>query len=369
MKIINRNIHYIYKKLQTVYGFINNFLPERFKLSPLVLRIRITNKCNLHCGFCYLSGNLNIGEEGHLSLDEWKKIIENLAPWTIIDITGAEPFLAKNFQEILTMLLEKKFKISITTNGYFIDQKVIDLMVQKKLYYLMISIDGMKEYHNKVRGHEKSFQQIQKFIEAVEVAKNKYRSSLPHICIKSTLTNENIDEIAKLSDLIFDNYNIHSHSLNLMFQNQARGGIVLEKDLNSNKFLLGNTFKYDEKSTKEIKTKLISFIKKSKELDRPINIKPTVSIDEVSGYIDNPGGYGVKNCNRHHSIQTIYFNGSITPCDIGYKLGDIRELDYKLSKVWSLALFKNFKKHFFKKSPYVPACDACCLADQSKKND
>jgi len=103
------------------FGFINNLLPDSIKLSPLVLRIRITNKCNLHCGFCYLSGNLNIGEENHLTLAEWKIIIDKLPAWTIIDITGAEPFLAKNFKEILELLLQRKFKVSITTNGYFLN--------------------------------------------------------------------------------------------------------------------------------------------------------------------------------------------------------------------------------------------------------
>jgi MoaA/NifB/PqqE/SkfB family radical SAM enzyme len=369
LKIIIRNIHSIYKVLQTCYGHINTLLPDKLKLTPLVLRIRITNKCNLHCGFCYLSGNLNIGEENHLTLDEWKIIIDKLPPWTIIDITGAEPFLSKNFKEILTLLLDKKLKISITTNGYFLDKDIIDLMVKRKLYYLMISVDGMEKYHNEIRGHEKSFQQIQKFITTVETAKTKYGSRLPHICVKSTITNNNMDEIVKLNDFIFEKYNIHSHSLNLMFQNQARGGIVLEKNLTSDKFSQGNTFQYDDTAKEVIKTKLTSLINRAKSLDRPLNIKPTVKADEVSSYIDNPASFGVKGCNRYNSIQTIYFDGSITPCDIGFKLGDIRDLNYNLSKTWSLKLFKKFKKYFFQESPYVSACDACCLADQSIKND
>ena len=367
MKLISKNLHIIYKYLQILFGFLNTILPKGLKLSPLVLRIRITNKCNLHCDFCYLSGSLNIGETNHLTIDEWKKIINNLPRWTIVDITGAEPFLAKDFKEVLTLLLEKKLKVSLTTNGYHINEDIIKLMVSKGLFYLMVSIDGSKEYHNKIRGHQKSFDHIQKFLKTVEKLKRELNSSYPHICIKSTITDDNMDEIFKLNDQIFNDFDIHSHSLNLMFQNHARGGIILEQNLESEKFNSGNTFNYKQNSKADVKAKLIKFIKKMNELQRPINIKPPLKITDIGSYIDNPGSFGVASCNRYNSIQTMYFDGSITPCDIGYKLADIRELDYNLARTWHQSSFKKFKQFFFKNTPFAPACDACCLADQCVK--
>jgi MoaA/NifB/PqqE/SkfB family radical SAM enzyme len=368
LKLVSNNIHFIYKYLQICFGYINVILPPSLRLSPLVLRIRITNKCNLHCNFCYLAGSLNIGEDNHLTIEEWKKIISNLPVWTIVDITGAEPFLAKNFKEILELLMERKFKISLTTNGYHVNESILNSMVKNKLYYLMISIDGTREYHNNIRGHDKSFEQIEKFLVTVEALKKKYNSNYPLICIKSTVTDNNIDEISVLNDEIFNKYQIHSHSLNLMFQNQARGGIILENDFKGEKFSSGNTFQYDELSKSDLIKKLKNFITRMDTLKRPINIKPPVKISEVGKYIDNPGQFGVKDCNRYNSIQTLYFDGAITPCDIGFKLVDIRKIDYKLSNTWKEETFKKFKQYFHKSTPFPAACDACCLADQCEKN-
>ncbi|MFT6633925.1 MAG: MoaA/NifB/PqqE/SkfB family radical SAM enzyme [Bacteriovoracaceae bacterium] len=365
MKFIENNIHYIYKTVQLFYGEFNRFLPERLKLSPFVLRIRITNKCNLHCSFCYLSGNLNIGEENHLEMEEWNKIISKLPLWTVVDITGAEPFLAKNFKEILRLILKRGLKVSITTNGQFIDKEFIEEIVSLKMYYLMISIDGMKEYHNSIRGSDKSFQKIEDFLTVLADAKIKANSKYPMVCIKSTITDDNIEELVQLNNYIFENHEIQSHSFNLLFQNQARGGILTEKNIASKKFITGNTQTYKNKSfiLKGFKEILLN----NKKNKRRINLKPGVPFNEVERYIERPSDFGVPKCNRVHSIQTLYYDGTLTPCDIGLDLGNIREIDYNLRKTWRLKKYKDFLTFFKKSKSFLPACDACCLADQEFK--
>jgi MoaA/NifB/PqqE/SkfB family radical SAM enzyme len=367
MKLLKNNIHYIYKTVQLFYGELNKFLPPSLKLSPFVLRIRITNKCNLHCSFCYLSGNLNVGEKDHLDLNEWEKIIKNLPLWTVVDITGAEPFLAKNFKEILRLLLKRGLKVSITTNGQFVDKEFIDEIVKLKLFYIMISIDGMEQYHNNIRGSDSSFEKIDRFIKELEKAKQSNGADLPMLCIKSTITDDNVEELERLNDHVFENYNIQSHSFNLLFQNEARGGIETEKKIDSEKFLIGNTQKYNENEL--IKNGLKKIFNKNKTMNRNINIKPGVDYKDVSKYIDNPSNFGVASCNRVYSIQTIYYDGTLTPCDIGLDLGNIRDINYNLRKTWRLKKYKDFIRFFKSSGPYLPACDACCLADQKNKNE
>lgn len=365
MNLISKNIHFFYKTAQILYGELNKYLPPVLKLTPLVLRIRVTNKCNLHCSFCYLSDSLNLGERDHLEMYEWEKIINNLPWWTVVDITGAEPFLAKNFKQLMFLLLKRGLKVSITTNGQFIDPDFLEFLVKNNLYYLMVSIDGLPEYHNKIRGAEKSFERIERFLNVLEEKKHKLNSKLPHICIKSTVTDDNSAELIGLNNYIFKKYNIHSQSLNLMFQNNARGGITTERNYSPDKFNTGNTHKYQ--NVENIKKNISNFLSECSLLNRDINIKPNIARSALGDYFENPSSFGVKSCNRVHSIQTLYYDGTLTPCDIGLNLGNIKDLNYDLKKVWKLKKFTSFLNTFKKESPFPAACEACCLADQKKK--
>lgn len=367
-KILKKFIHFIYNATHQAYGFLNKFiLPRRFQLSPLVLRIRITNKCNLHCSFCYLAGNLNTGEENVLSLDEWKKIIDRLPSWTIIDITGAEPTLANNFYEILSYLLDKKFKVSLITNGLRVDERLTQLLVKKKLMYLMISIDGPKDFHNSVRGSNKSLQNIESFISKVKTLKKDLNSTYPIICAKTTITSENFQYLNDTNDFVFNQLGVDIQSFNLMFQNQARGGTSFIEDLNSKQLRQGNTHTYSGKKIQQIKTSVRELVNYAKLNNRAINFKPEISLKNLEKYIERPSAFGVKKCFRTNSIATLYFDGTLSPCDIAFDVANIRDLNYDMRKIWYTEKFKKFSLFFKQNSPYSPICEGCCLAKQVRK--
>jgi len=94
----------IFFHLNNLYCQIAGLLSPLIILSPLVLRIRITSKCNLSCPFCYLKTGLNRDEEGNLSLEEWEKIFSKLPKRTIVDLTGAEPLMYKDIRGFLNIL-------------------------------------------------------------------------------------------------------------------------------------------------------------------------------------------------------------------------------------------------------------------------
>lgn len=364
MKLINRNIHSIYSKAQNLYGLINSLLPVNLKLSPFVLRIRITNKCNLHCDFCYLAGSLNVGESDHLSIHEWEKILEKIPKRTIIDITGGEPFLAKNFKQVLELFLDAGHKVSITTNGMSISNELINLIVDKKLYYLMISMDGTENFHNKVRGSEKSFSNIINILNQIEKRKKEWKRIYPIVCIKSTILENNSQELLELNNYIHEKKSLSSHSLNFMFQNKARGGIQLKDSFSAVDFLEGNSYSYPEESVGNISKLIKKLIPKNN-----VNFKPNIDVNSIDSYLKNPKKYGVKSCYRANSIQTIYYNGTLAPCDFGLALGNIRDVNYDLRKTWNLKTFTTFIEKFNGRGKFHPGCESCCLAKQEFKNE
>lgn len=356
-------IHYIYARIQELYGLINHKLTMlcSLPLNPLVLRIRITNKCNLKCSFCYQKESLNTNLTDELSLNEWKKIISSLPKWTIIDITGGEPFIANNFKEILKLLLDRGHKVSITTNGFQVSNEIIEFLVENKLYYLMVSVDGDREFHNKVRGNSKSYDSALEFIKKVNTQKKKLHSKLPHICIKSTVLGENSEKLIELNKKELSNLDISSHSLNLLFQNSSRGGVKTVEDIKELDASEGNTANYNHNDLQKI-SKDIEILK-SKSCC-PINIRP--DINNVDGYLKDPSSFGVKSCIRPYSVMTIYNDGQVSPCDISLRLDNIRNLDYKLNRAFKTNTFKSLIKKL-KANNYNKICDGCCLSFHSEK--
>jgi MoaA/NifB/PqqE/SkfB family radical SAM enzyme len=364
---LNRFIHLIYNYVQILYGYLVKYLSPIIPLPPLTLRIRITNRCNLHCDFCYLAGDLNAGEENHLEVSEWKKIIKKLPRTTIVDITGAEPFLAKNFSTILNLFLERKMKVSLITNGLKVDDEIIEDLVKNKLFYLMLSVDGFNEMHNKMRGNKRSFENIEQFIERVNHYKKVYNSKYPIICIKTTVLEENVTDFKNIGDYFFSKLNIDQHSLNLLFSNKVRGGKKLISDIDSQQFYSGNQHSYNPDKIEHIIKHTSEYMDYAKYKNWNINIKPPIKRNRWADYIKDPRKYGVKSCIRPYSVASIYYDGTITPCDINFSTGNIRDYDYDIKKIWSLPSFKSFIDKHFKKKKYLPACDGCCLAEQSVK--
>ena len=166
--IVTKQLHRLYDYGLGFYGWLNGYVSTFYPLSPLVLRIRITKNCNFRCSFCFQSESLNPGEKGHLSIEEWKKVIDNLPRRTILDVTGGEPFIAKNFIPLMDYFLSKGHKTSVTTNGSLYNEDLLNMFVDKKLYYLMFSVEDIGEAHDEMRSYPKSYEKIIKNLLAIQ---------------------------------------------------------------------------------------------------------------------------------------------------------------------------------------------------------
>lgn len=110
----------------------------------------ITNRCNYNCKYCIFSANHDFNE---LSTLQCKHIIDELIKnnFTYIKFTGGEPFIRKDLFELLNYA-NKKIKFDISTNASFIKDEHIDVLKQIDLNFVHVSVDGLKEEHEFLRG-------------------------------------------------------------------------------------------------------------------------------------------------------------------------------------------------------------------------
>jgi MoaA/NifB/PqqE/SkfB family radical SAM enzyme len=106
------------------------FTPEiRSKtwVKPLYAQIAITEKCNLHCPFCYLSSSPN--KKKMWNVEELMGLVKFLDSYGLLGVAlgGGEPFMHPKLCEIVKHTWrETGLDVSITTNGFAATEKQIE---------------------------------------------------------------------------------------------------------------------------------------------------------------------------------------------------------------------------------------------------
>lgn len=354
------NMNLSLKLTNIAFDHLVNFwgiLSKIFNLSPIVFRIRITNKCNLHCHYCYVGESLNKKLDYLLTLEEWKKVIKRVPRNTLIDITGGEPLLAPNIEEIVNEMLDRKLKVSLITNGTISKESLLKNMVDKKLFHFMVSFDGESATHDKVRG-EGSFDRAINTAKKVIEYKRSQNTRYPFVVAKITFTENNYQEIESLCSHLFTQIGFDGITINLLFANKARNSLVNESSLKDSKFWSGNTITFSpDKALAMADAAKGLFLKFAGK----IQIRPEINLDQIEEYFKNPSSFSPKNCYKYRSIITMYSNGLLSPCDLGLNVGNIREIDYNLSRTIRQNSMKEFLKQFGNEKKMIPGCQGCCL--------
>ncbi len=128
--------------------------PERYIIKRTVrpslryLQLHITEKCNLNCAHCYL------GVKSHhdMRLSTIARVLEEFSHYGFkVLITGGEPLLHKNFWEVLKLAKGLHLRVEVLTNGTLITPDVAHGL-SRYADQVQISLDGMKEGHEAMRG-------------------------------------------------------------------------------------------------------------------------------------------------------------------------------------------------------------------------
>ena len=111
----------------------------------------VTYRCNARCNMCNRYKAPSKPEE-EISLETIKK----LPLMYFTNITGGEPFIRTDLKDIVRELYKKSDRIVISTNGFFTD-RIVDLCKEFPNIGIRISIEGLEDTNNKIRGLDDGF--------------------------------------------------------------------------------------------------------------------------------------------------------------------------------------------------------------------
>ena len=113
----------------------------------------VTGYCNYRCRHCYMDAP--DGKLGELSRQQAMNLIDQMSECGVlcVDITGGEPFVRKDFWQIIDRILSHKIAIGqIYTNGWLLTENVLDEFEKRNLKpEFSISFDGVG-WHDWMRG-------------------------------------------------------------------------------------------------------------------------------------------------------------------------------------------------------------------------
>ena len=127
-----------------------------------------TTRCNLHCRHCgsdctVVSGNPDMPLPDFLHALETVPVNERVPGFTVI-LTGGEPLLRPDIDLVVRSIRERGVGVGMVSNGYFYDEKMHERMMAAGLGALTISLDGLEESHDWMRGHKGSYPRALKAI-------------------------------------------------------------------------------------------------------------------------------------------------------------------------------------------------------------
>lgn len=164
---------------------------------PTVITIELTYKCPLFCKHCYRECSMQRKE--FIELDLIKKIADEMQKMGIIyvQLTGGDPLYHPQFEEIVEVFIEKGIVVTILTSGFYKNEKIFDFFEKhkKSIAGIQVSIDGLADTHNSIRGRRDSYLRSTKFI--AKLAKIGY-----NIDVVTTLIDQKKEEIFQLSKIL-----------------------------------------------------------------------------------------------------------------------------------------------------------------------
>ena len=175
--------------------------------SPPFLILFINSLCNMRCEHCFYWRQLNAPDD--LSFDEIVALSEELGPIEILNLSGGEPFLRKEFDAICRQFIRRNGvrEIYVPTNAWFTDKtiRMIRGVLEEpalKLFAVEISLDGMPAFHDEFRKAPNSFRKAMETYDALAALQQEDARLQIHAI--STATEQNMDEIKRLTTFLFD---------------------------------------------------------------------------------------------------------------------------------------------------------------------
>lgn len=283
----------------------------------------VTSRCNSECRTCFYHYK-NTKEEDELKLDEIVEISRKSKFVPFLSISGGEPFLREDLPEICIAFYENSSTtvFDIPTNCQNTELIVRSLAriaagCPDSILQLDMSLDGLGELHDEIRGRRGSFARFNECYHELVKLKQKYRNI--RLKINITYSKFNQKNVKSIVDYVEENYDINSISLSFI-QDTPRDAAAKEVGYSDYTDNLNFIYSFNEKNSTDYYSGILALIhKKALSLKNREIERGEISI----------------RCKAVKDIVVIDETGNVFPCEPYFDrpMGNLRENKYDIKKI------------------------------------
>lgn len=157
-----------------------------------------TLRCDLKCRHCGSDCKMK-SDSQDMPFEDFERVLRRVASVTdpqgvFITISGGEPLMRTDLEECGRRIYDLGFPWGIVTNALHLTGERFHRMVEAGLHSVAVSLDGLEESHNWMRGNPNSFGQVRQAIALLR------EEPLVVWDVVTCATERNFDELPQLRD-------------------------------------------------------------------------------------------------------------------------------------------------------------------------
>ncbi len=172
-------------------------VPSPAQSGPVVIW-NLVRRCNLTCRHCYAT-SADKDFPGELSTQQVLAVMDNLRHFgvPVLILSGGEPLLRHDIFEVSRHAKTLGFYVGLSSNGTLITERNLGDIVATGYDYVGVSLDGVRETHDRFRRREGAFDEALRGIRLCRDAGLK-------VGLRFTLTKDNVQDLPELLKLMED---------------------------------------------------------------------------------------------------------------------------------------------------------------------
>lgn len=151
--------------------------------------IIVTYRCPMHCEMCNIWANPTDSEK------EFRpEVLKKLPPVNLVNVTGGEPFIRDDLEEMIRILFTRTRRVVISTSGWFED-RILRLAKKYPRLGFRVSIEGLSQKNDRLRGRAGGFDR------GLRVLLELRRMGVKDIGFGITVSDSNSEDMLSLYEL------------------------------------------------------------------------------------------------------------------------------------------------------------------------
>jgi MoaA/NifB/PqqE/SkfB family radical SAM enzyme len=163
----------LFKKFKSFHDYVRKNNGE-IGTKQRGIDLNFNNACNLTCDYCFTNSPKHDHVKEMLPVDVVARIANEADELGIFefDLQGGELLLRPDkLFEVLEAIKPERFYLYLTTNGWFLDEKMAQRLAEAKVSRVSVSLDSMNpETHDKIRGKKESWKRAMEGLKHVKNA-------------------------------------------------------------------------------------------------------------------------------------------------------------------------------------------------------